>query len=201
MSGVATSSFLENAAVVVGLPVLVGLLTAVATLAVSRAAEIANRRRVRYAEAVQALVAWIEFPYRVRRRTSDEPTVLADLARHGHDLQERLAFQQAWIGTESRRVAHAYVIARTAIDHVVGPALADAWSCSPATKATDMVLGSWGPGSSSRDVIAALQVQISTRFGLKRIFKFRVGRAVLPNATETARSRLPTAKADDETSA
>ncbi len=185
MTGVITSSFLENAAVVVGLPVLVGYLTAVAALAASRVAEIANGRRVRYAEAVQALVAWIEFPYRVRRRTSDEPTVFADLARLGHDLQERLAFQQAWIGTESHRVARAYVIARTAIDHDVRPALTDAWSCPPATKAADMVLGSWGPGPSSRHAIAALQVQISTRFGLKRIFKSRVGRTALAKATET----------------
>ncbi|WP_344013609.1 hypothetical protein [Streptomyces thermospinosisporus] len=61
----------------------------------------ATVRRDRYAAAVKVLVARIEYPYRIRRRTSDDPEVLSTLAITGHDLQETLAESRAWIATES----------------------------------------------------------------------------------------------------
>jgi hypothetical protein len=48
-------------------PVVVAVLTAIGTMLVTRAGDAASRRRDRYAEAVSTLVAWAEFPYRVRR--------------------------------------------------------------------------------------------------------------------------------------
>src|SRR4051812_7632402 len=57
----------------------------------------ATTRREGYAAAVQTLVSWWEYPYRIRRRTSDTAEILSKLAEHGHDLQEGLASHRAWI--------------------------------------------------------------------------------------------------------
>lgn len=128
------------------IPVVVAALTATVALFLNRMGEAANRRRDRYAEAVAALVAWVEFPYRVRRRTDDDPTTLSVLAGTGHDLQQRLASSQAWISTESPRVARSYQAVRSSLTTHVGPALKDAWNEPPITCAGNMNLNGWVPG-------------------------------------------------------
>jgi hypothetical protein len=151
------------------IPVVVAALTAAATLLIARAGDAANRRRDRYAQAIETLVAWIEFPYRVRRRTDDEPATLSALAGLGHDLQERLACHQAWIATECPPVAKIYKQGRGTIGSLVGPALTEAWGLPPVSKAADMNLGDWGPGPACGPTIAALQHQVENRFGYRRL--------------------------------
>ena len=56
------------------------VLGAIVTMILTRVNEATNRRRDRYAEAVQTLVAWTEYPYRERRRTDDSPATLTALA-------------------------------------------------------------------------------------------------------------------------
>jgi hypothetical protein len=51
----------------------------------------AAKRRDGYASAMKALVARTEFPYRVRRRSSDSPETLTALTQLGNDIQEQLA--------------------------------------------------------------------------------------------------------------
>ena len=151
------------------IPVVVAALTAAATLVFTRAGEAANRRRDHYAQAVQTLVAWVEFPYRVRRRTDDEPPTLSALADVGHELQERLACHEAWIATECPPVANSYRHARQTIGPLVGAAISEAWGTSPVTKPAEMNLGDWGPGSSCAMTIAAFQRQVEQRFGFSRL--------------------------------
>jgi hypothetical protein len=151
------------------LPVLVAVLTTAATLGLARISEAANRRRERYAEAIRTLVAWVEFPYRVRRRTSDDPATLTELATLGHDLQERLACHQAWIATDRPELAECYQRTRAAVSAAVGPAVTEAWSTPPVTRASDMNLGGWGPASACDRPIAELQHRIEARFGLRRL--------------------------------
>lgn len=149
--------------VLIGLPALVALLTALATTAVARSNAAADRRRVRYAEAVATLVAWIELPYRVRRRTSDDPTTLTALADRGHELQERMAFDQAWINTQSVDVGEAYKEARVSIGPLVGGAVRSAWDSPPVTSPSEMNLDDWGPAPSCSDHVAQLEKQINRR--------------------------------------
>ncbi|MGH9228305.1 MAG: hypothetical protein ACRD07_06145 [Acidimicrobiales bacterium] len=165
------ASTLGTIGTLIVVPVAVAALTAIATMLVTHAGEATNRRRDRYAEAVQTLVAWTEFPYRVRRRTDDEPATIAALADRGHDLQERLACHEAWIATEHPDLARAYADARATITDVVGPAVSEAWESAPVMKASDMNLNGWGPGADCKDTITALQHQIERRFGVRR-FKF-----------------------------
>lgn len=148
------------------------VVSAIATLIVTRAGEASNRRRDRYAQALQTLVAWIEFPYRVRRRTDDNPATLTALANHGHELQERLAYHQVQIATDHPDLARAYSDTRAIIDAAVGPAISDAWRSFPVTRPTDMNLDGWGPGQACRQTVIALQDEIQGRFGFRRFRRF-----------------------------
>ena len=141
---------------------------ALVTALVTRINDTTNRRRDRYAEAVQTLVAWSEFPYRVRRRTDDSPETLTALADRGHDIQERLALHQAWIATEHPALASTYAETRASLNEHVGPLISEAWECRPITDTSAMNLGGWGPGDESREAIIQLQYEIQGRFGFRR---------------------------------
>ena len=151
---------------------LAPVVSATATLVITRANEASNRRRDRYALAVQTLVAWTEFPYRVKRRTDDDPATLTALTSHGHDLQERLAYHQARIATDHPDLARAYAETRSVIADAVGPAIREAWMSNPATLPADMNLGGWGPGEGCRQAVTALQDEIQNRFGFRRFRRF-----------------------------
>lgn len=169
MLGVLLASIPSTVATLVVLPVLVAALTAAATMLVTRAGEATNRRRDRYAAAVETLVAWIEFPYRVRRRTDDEAETLHALADLGHQLQERLACHQAWIATEHAELARVYERTRHEVAGVAGPAITEAWNTGPACKPGDMNLGAWGPAAACQEALAGLQSEIENRFGVRRL--------------------------------
>lgn len=81
--------------------VVVAILSALAAyLAAKR-----DRRRTLYSEAVQAIAGWKEMLYRVRRRqTDDAPELVAQF----HELQDKLAFCEAWVGSESKYMARSY---------------------------------------------------------------------------------------------
>lgn len=150
---------------------LLGLAGVIVTAAVSaisgRWAQATNRRRDAYAAAVKTLVAWAEYPYRIRRRTSDDPNELTRLVGIGHDLQEQLRCHQTWITTESRWVAGIYREAMTAITAQVAPACNDAWAAEPITTGAGMNLGGWGPHDVLPSILR-LQSAIACRFGWRR---------------------------------
>ena len=155
----------------VGVPAA-AVLGAIVSRVFARIGEATDRRRDRYAEAVQTLVAWIEYPYRVRRRTDDSPATLTALANHGHDLQERLALHEAWIATEHPALAQTYAATRATLNRLVGPLISEAWDHRPTGKASAMNLRGWGPSDECRDAIAKLQCEIQNRFGFRRLAKW-----------------------------
>ncbi|MFJ5611061.1 hypothetical protein ACIQCJ_16935 [Streptomyces sp. NPDC093221] len=128
----------------------------------------AAARRDHYATAVRLLVARIEYPYRIRRRTNDSPETLAALASAGHDLQERLAQTRAWITAESRPLGELFDHCLSTINTPVATACCDAWAAPPITAAGQMNLGGFGPGSQSA-TIASMEHAISYRFGIHRL--------------------------------
>lgn len=148
---------------------LVGVVvTAILGAALGRWAEATNRRRSQYADAIATLVAWAEYPYRIRRRTSDDPAELARLADLGHDLQERLRCHHTWIATEKAAAADAYKSVWSRISARTGPAARDAWACAPIVRAANMNLNGWGPQDSTAE-LDVLQRVIAARFGLSRL--------------------------------
>lgn len=118
-------------------------------------------------------MAWWEYPYRIRRRTSDTPETLSALAALGHDLQEQLARHRAWVAAESRILIrvfdHALAEARTPVAN----ACKDAWEHPPITAPAQMNLDGFGPGDVN-SVIQPLQCAVSYRFGWRRAMPERL---------------------------
>jgi hypothetical protein len=164
-----SNSFLNQYA----LPALVVVLgsTVLGTLATTVLANLraaADARRDRYAKAMRSLVAWVEYAYRIRRRTDDSKDTLAALAERGHTLQEQLAESRAWIAAESRAVSQVYEGCIRDINTVVRPAIQQAWNQPPVNSPAEMILGDFGPRG-TQEIFARLEQAIHYRFGLRRI--------------------------------
>ncbi|MGW6261527.1 hypothetical protein [Streptomyces sp. NPDC055085] len=128
----------------------------------------ATIRRDRYAAAVKLLVARIEYPYRIRRRISDNPDVLNALAATGHDLQERLAEIRAWISTESSVLSDVFDDCITRLDAPFKQACTDAWNAAPITAAAQMNLGGFGMGN-QQHIVTTMERTLTYRFGHRRL--------------------------------
>lgn len=74
------------------------------------------------------MTAWGEYPWRIRRRTSDQPEVLAALADRGHDLQEALADREAWCAAEHEVMGQLMAHLRTQLSVPLRPAIEKAWA-------------------------------------------------------------------------
>ncbi|MGW5016047.1 hypothetical protein ACWEOR_28845 [Micromonospora chalcea] len=162
--GNSTNVWVVIALAVLGSSVIAGLITSV--LGNLRAT--AAARREGYANAVRSLIARGEYPYRVRRRVSDEPDVLAALVSRGHDLQEQLAACRTWVTSEHRALGKLFDQALSNIDAAVKQATSDAWNQAPITTAAAMNLNGWGPGD-QRPHLAPLERAIAYRFGWRRL--------------------------------
>lgn len=155
------------------IPVIIALVAGSIGGLVGRLNVTAERRREHYAEAVAALVAWCEYPYVIRRRTSDDPATLERIANTGHELQERIARAQTWVGTEHPKMGEAYRRLVRSVKGQVGPIIEEAWRCEPVASAEDMVLNGWGREqcSDAMEQIEQFGTSASRRFGSRRLRK------------------------------
>lgn len=142
-----------------------GVISAVITSFVTGRRSVAETRRQGCSEAVEALIAWAEYPYRIRRRTSDEPKVLSALAEVGHELQERKARALAWVAGEDGELYEIFARNAEHLSARVGPAIAEAWTLPPVAAASGMVLGTWGPGQAAGKVAQRLNCAVSYHCG------------------------------------
>jgi hypothetical protein len=170
-------------------PILGVLLGAAAT----RWADTRNKRREHYGEAVRVLVRWSEYPYRIRRRTSNAPEEFARLAELGHELQEQLQCHRTWVQAESQRVGKLYAEAIAAIKERTALATAEAWRAEPVRDGDGMVLNGWGPDS-IEDVLTKLDNAIASRFGWRRLV---VETAGLPRIAPWQKQRRARVRAAD----
>ena len=174
LAAVKVSSFAKD----IGVPLTVAVIGLIATLAAAAISFALNRwsatttaRREGYAAATQELVAWAEYPYRIKRRTSDTPEVLTALADRGHTYQEALRYRETWIRSEDPWVAKVFADIRTELGAVVGPSCAEAWQAEPIMAAADMNLGPWGPNGVDAH-IARFERAVAFRFGWRRAVGF-----------------------------
>lgn len=145
-----------------------GFLATIVTTIMTGLRSTSSARRNSYATAVEAVVAWCEYPYRIRRRTDDDPVTLAVLANLGHELQERLARHQAWISAENPAMKEAFDQVLNTVRGPVGRAAAEAWNTEPVQTAQAMNIKPFGPGDLSCD-INRLNVAVGYRFGVRRL--------------------------------
>ncbi len=158
------SALLSVGLAVLGSSVLAGVLGTLLGNARANAAV----RRDHYAQVVRCLVAWAEYPYRIRRRTDDEPSTLATLANHGHTLQEQLAESKAWVAAESQAVSKIFDSCLEELSARVSPACVAAWRTPPVTTAAGMVLGDVGPRGVDQ-IVTRMELAVIYRFGLRRL--------------------------------
>lgn len=159
-----------DAVILVVLTILLGssVIGGLVTTALGNLRAAATARREGYALAVRTLIARSEYPYRVRRRVSDAPEVLAALAQRGHDLQEQVAACRTWVASEHRVIGALFEQALADIDAAAGPHTAEAWQAEPILTAAGMNLGGWGPGNQWPHVLK-LERAIAYRFGWRRV--------------------------------
>jgi hypothetical protein len=158
----------------VGVPIAVAIIGLAATLgaaaisfALGRWSDSSARRRDGYAQATKELVAWAEYPYRIRRRTTDDPATLTALADRGHTHQEALRYRETWIAAENRWVAKLFKVVREDLAAILAPACNDAWARPPVANATEMTLGDWGPAGVDEH-ITRFEKAVEYRFGWRR---------------------------------
>jgi hypothetical protein len=63
-----------------------------------------DRRRDEYGRAFAAAMAWLEFPYRIARRVSDDDDVRGALVDAMHKTQEEIYYHQGWLRTASPEI-------------------------------------------------------------------------------------------------
>lgn len=138
------------------------------TYILGRWSDATARRRDGYAAATREFVAWAEYPYRIRRRCSDDADTLTKLAERGHSCQEELRYRETWIRSENRWVAKVFSSVRANLGIAIGISCNEAWATKPIDKAAEMTLIEWGP----REVeiqIDRFQRAVAFRFGWRRI--------------------------------
>lgn len=151
-------------ALILGSTVLGALLTALS----KNLRDAAVVRRDRYAAAVGHLAAWTEYPYRIRRRTSDDPETLTRLADLGHQLQIDSACHRGWIAGESTAVGNLYDVWLEHVQAAVTGPASQAWQEGPVIHAAGMVLNGFGPPSAA-PAVTAVEAAVAYRFGLRRL--------------------------------
>lgn len=100
-----------------------------------------ERRRRSCADALSDALQWLELPYRIRRRTDDNPETVRGLVGRIHHLQERLVFHESWLQVEVPGAYPAYIALVRGIKEGSSDTLKQSWAEPPKTKAIDMNLG------------------------------------------------------------
>lgn len=149
---------------VLGSAVLGALLTAIS----KNLRDNAVVRRYKYATAVGHLAAWTEYPYRIRRRTSDDPETLTRLADLGHQLQIDSACHRGWIAGESQAVGDLYDTWLENLQAAAAGPASQAWQEGPVTHAAGMNLNGFGPPSAA-PAVTAVEAALVYRFGPRRL--------------------------------
>jgi hypothetical protein len=118
---------------------VLGAVVAVLIHTLERRAERRAAQRLLFAEALSDVFRWMEFPYRIRRRSPGAESRRA-LADDMNEMQERIRFRSGWLEIEDAVVFRAYQDLLGEVRKVVRPALKDAWESAPVTEDVGMNL-------------------------------------------------------------
>jgi hypothetical protein len=118
-------------------------------------------------EASRVVVARYEYPYRIKRRLSDEVTEKGPLIALGHELQERQAASRLWVRSDSTWVADVYEAVLGKLDESFGDSCRDAWATAVDESGEVESLDGWGPGSPTKQ-LHTFEHAVSWRFGWRR---------------------------------
>ena len=107
-----------------------------------QSAELRSRKRNTCAKALADALAWLELPYRVRRKVADASLrEMANLADRAHQLQEAHLLHESWLRIEVPDVYEAYVALLGAVRTAASQPLKAAWEHEPNRDGKDMNIG------------------------------------------------------------
>lgn len=169
-------------ALILGLLLSGAMLAAVVNIVLTRRKSLEeerNRIRTTCAEAFEAVAAYKEFPYAIRRRRDDAPQAervrLSDELRH---IQGRLSYFTAWMRGEDAALSIAFDDLISNLRRIAGKACHDAWLAPAANSDAAM---NFPPGvvdlsglNSYEDVyIAAVKAHLDGLITTRRIVRLR----------------------------
>lgn len=132
----ATVAWWLDPGVVAAYVVLLGTL---GTIAYNGVRSRRDRQRNLFANAYAAVVDYWEYPYVVRRRRHDDPAgERVRISEQLRQVQRDIAFHQAWIRADDRRVAATYDEFVRVTRQVMGGQIRTAWQDPPAEADGDM---------------------------------------------------------------
>lgn len=98
-----------------------------------------TRVRATYAEAFEAVAAYKELPYAIRRRRHDQPEAeRIRLSEEARQIQQRLSYYRAWTQAESLEVGQAYAVLVAQLRATAGAACNQAWIDAPVRSDVEM---------------------------------------------------------------
>lgn len=122
--------------------VIAAVIGAIVNTALARRKSLEEERaRVRnvFAEAFEAVAAYKEFPYAIRRRRADQPAEeRLRLSEELRKVQTNLTYYVAWTLAESAATGKAYGDLVRELRLIAGDACRAAWLAAPAVDDTDM---------------------------------------------------------------
>jgi hypothetical protein len=100
-----------------------------------------DRRRQLYAEAFSACMEYKEFVFVIYRRGKSDPEAeRLRISEALRDVQKRMGYHQAWLETESDKVAEAYDMLVRRLRNVAGSEMKAMWRNPPITKDEQMII-------------------------------------------------------------
>lgn len=121
-----------------------GLLAAAVAVLGYRHQQLTARKLARstmYAEALRAVLDYLEGPYRVRRHDGT-PEARRSIIDALSEVQSRIAFHSSWLDIDAPSlVAGAYRDLLTAARNEAGPQMTQAWALPPLTRDDQVPLG------------------------------------------------------------
>jgi len=135
------------------------------------------RLRTMFAEALEAVAQYKEFPYAIRRRRADQPAEeRVRLSEELRGIQARISYYLAWTKMESDDVGQSYDRLVTELRAVAGGACHDAWLAPAATSDAEMnitrdVVDLGGLRPYEQAYLAAVQRHLTEMLRLRRLWR------------------------------
>lgn len=175
---------------------LAAIVSALVTMLIARKKSLEEERaRVRtiYAEAYQAVAAYKELPYAIRRRGRAQPEAeRLRLSEDARKIQERLSYYRAWTQAESEHVGQVYAELVNQLRVTAGGACQQAWEDDPVSSDAEMNIGT---GEVNLAAITPYEDSYITAFTID-IDRRRTWKAALPRKTPQPKT-LPSPSTPD----
>lgn len=181
-SGAGSSTGYSVSNLLLGLLLSGAVVAAVVNIALTRRKSLEDERtrmRNTCAEAFEAVAAYKEFPYAIRRRRHDTPEAervrLSEELRH---IQARLSYYTAWMRSEDAKLAAAFDDLVANLRRIAGRACHDAWLAPPASADSDMnfpagVIDLCGLAQYEDAYIAAVKIHADGLIKTRRLLPLR----------------------------